>query len=235
MGVSPSACAGSSRTRSLLPHARGGLSRCSVAVAQSVPSSPRAWGSVERVDAAEGALGVPTRVGVCPADGYGLGESRNAPHMPWGSARRLPLRPEDPSVLPTRVGVCRRQAGCAAPRELLPHAGGCLSLGSANRNEASTSSSRLRGSVPLSEQQNQVEGVPTTHVGVCQPCPGRQRSPWNAPHTRGGLSFQMYGSLLSSASSPHAWGSAPDPRHHRRIRPAFPTLMGVHLSGPGRT
>lgn len=108
-----------------LPLVRGGLSRVLILPKVRSTSSPRTWGcvadaaagdglspvpptrvgSVQRVDAAEVALGVPTRVGVFPADGYDLDESRNTPHVPWGSVRPVEQERVQSRFFPTHVGV----------------------------------------------------------------------------------------------------------------------------------
>jgi hypothetical protein len=82
-----------------------------------------------------------------------------------------------------------------------------------------------------------VERVSPTHVGVCRPFPGRQRSSWDAPPpTHGGFSQvwdadhvqpRSHDPGREPASSPHTWGSARADRADPTLTSAFPTHVGV--------
>jgi hypothetical protein len=149
----------------------------------------------------------------------------HTPHMPWGSARRLLLRPEDPSVLPTDVGVSPRQARACRRPHRIRHACGGLST-ELLRGKLSPSSPHSWGSVFLvlfgyhracgfptrwgsalvASADARAAGALPARVGVCPRACNARPCVRRLPHTCGGQSPRWVSCHVTFRSSPHAWG-----------------------------
>ena len=234
-----------------LPHARGGVSRCTPARSRSRWSSPRPWGCFQRQGGKTAARPVfPTPVGVFPPIPARHSAMSCLPHARGGVSKRrlsgVSLRKSSPrpwgcfcpKTAPSRIGcVFPTPVGVFLGRRLvqrhgrgLPHARGGVSGPVCRAAPTARSSPRPWGCFcKPSISRNGCRVFPTP-VGVFPPAPARAGLASGLPHARGGVSHNKSHQHEGVTSSPRPWGCFRTQPVARTSPWVFPTPVGVFLS-----
>ena len=239
---------GRSRSRSSLPHARGGVSPQRPGRGGKHRSSPRTWGCFRtNPRPVMSDLVFPTHVGVFPGVPNAFVRGRRLPHArggvsiygvvhggvtpssprTWGCFLHGAAAHTHAVVFPTHVGVFLSIVLHFLRTMCLPHARGGVSFPTQPARSKKKSSPRTWGCFCLAAGQTQGQRVFPTHVGVFPLGAVHPARPAGLPHARGGVSAFVPGARWRLSSSPRTWGCFRPPRHALLRDAVFPTHVGV--------
>ena len=234
-----------------LPHVRGGVSTCMLALRPPIRSSPRAWGCFPKGEHHDHYHHVfPTCVGVFLEDNSGSDMQVSLPHVrggvsaardsgaadiwssprAWGCFRLAAAAVKKKLVFPTCVGVFLFLGGDSELDTSLPHVRGGVSSYRTPAQLTERSSPRAWGCFTLEAVRFYLFPVFPTCVGVFLSFSFFETSRVSLPHVRGGVSLARAVPGRHGRSSPRAWGCFWVPRRGDILHLVFPTCVGVFLS-----
>ncbi len=149
----------------------------------------------------------------------------SSPH-PWGTLQDPRVRCYHPRFIPTPVGNTCRQSGQQSALPVHPHTRGEHVDGQLAENVPVGSSPHPWGTLRLGDAAVvRPRFIPTPVGNTRWSSPGRGQRAVH-PHTRGEHADRLVPGIYQAGSSPHPWGTRPNPRPIRIVHRFIPTPVG---------